>query len=307
MIKAVIFDLDGVIVDLKTAHYETLNKALFEIDKNYVISISEHLNKFDGLPTVSKLKILHNEKGLPEKYFKDISKKKQEYTLDYILENVVKSDEISELFIKLKENEIKIIVCSNSVTNTIYAVLLKMNLLKYVDKIFSNENVVFKKPHPEIYFNGISFFGFLPKECLIVEDSPFGIKAANNSGAYVMSVKNSKELNSKKIMSKINNINSESFNEGKWHSDNMNIVIPMAGMGSRFKQNGYKLPKPLIDVNGKPMIQRVVENLNIEAKFIVHEKGVYRQKSGLHVGTGRGVHGGPTHRGDSLDDCVQGV
>ena len=48
----------------------------------------------------------------------------------------------------------------------------------------------------------------------------------------------------------------------------MNILIPMAGAGSRFKENGYKLPKPLIDVNGKPMIQHVVENINIKGKYI---------------------------------------
>ena len=48
----------------------------------------------------------------------------------------------------------------------------------------------------------------------------------------------------------------------------MKILIPMAGEGSRFVQEGCKFPKPLIDVNGKPMIQVVTENLNVEAKHI---------------------------------------
>ena len=48
----------------------------------------------------------------------------------------------------------------------------------------------------------------------------------------------------------------------------MKILIPMAGAGSRFSKAGFELPKPLIDVNGKPMIQRVVENLDIDAEFI---------------------------------------
>jgi len=48
----------------------------------------------------------------------------------------------------------------------------------------------------------------------------------------------------------------------------MNILIPMAGAGSRFKEVGYQLPKPLIDIKGKPMVQRVVENLNIKGKYI---------------------------------------
>jgi NDP-sugar pyrophosphorylase family protein len=48
----------------------------------------------------------------------------------------------------------------------------------------------------------------------------------------------------------------------------MKILIPMAGEGSRFSKEGYTFPKPLIDVDGKPMIQRVVENLNFDAEFI---------------------------------------
>ena len=48
----------------------------------------------------------------------------------------------------------------------------------------------------------------------------------------------------------------------------MNILIPMAGAGSRFEQAGYTFPKPLIEIHGKPMIQKVVENLNLEGRFI---------------------------------------
>lgn len=48
----------------------------------------------------------------------------------------------------------------------------------------------------------------------------------------------------------------------------MKILIPMAGEGSRFAKEGYTFPKPLIDVNGKPMIQAVVENLDFDADYI---------------------------------------
>jgi len=48
----------------------------------------------------------------------------------------------------------------------------------------------------------------------------------------------------------------------------MNILIPMAGAGSRFEEAGYTFPKPLIEVHGKPMIQKVVENLNLEGRHI---------------------------------------
>ena len=48
----------------------------------------------------------------------------------------------------------------------------------------------------------------------------------------------------------------------------MNILIPMAGEGSRFVKEGFTFPKPLIDVEGKPMIQLVIENLDFQAKYI---------------------------------------
>jgi dTDP-glucose pyrophosphorylase len=53
-----------------------------------------------------------------------------------------------------------------------------------------------------------------------------------------------------------------------WRNEKMNVLIPMAGAGSRFAQAGYTFPKPLIEVNGKPMIQVVVNNLNVDAHFI---------------------------------------
>jgi dTDP-glucose pyrophosphorylase len=48
----------------------------------------------------------------------------------------------------------------------------------------------------------------------------------------------------------------------------MNILIPMAGAGSRFEKAGYTFPKPLIEVHGKPMIQKVVENINLDGRYI---------------------------------------
>jgi len=62
----------------------------------------------------------------------------------------------------------------------------------------------------------------------------------------------------------------------------MNVIIPMAGRGKRFEDAGYSFPKPLIDVNGKPMIQIIIENLNLTAKhiFICQEEHV--QKFAIH-------------------------
>ena len=72
MIKSIIFDLDGVLIDLKEAHYDCLNSALKRIDLKYVISLDEHYKIYDGLPTKDKLKILTKQKGLDEMYYNDM-------------------------------------------------------------------------------------------------------------------------------------------------------------------------------------------------------------------------------------------
>ena len=70
-IKLIIFDLDGVLIESRDMHYITLNLALQEVDKKYIISHDEHLTKYDGYPTSYKLKMLTEEKGLlPELYNK---------------------------------------------------------------------------------------------------------------------------------------------------------------------------------------------------------------------------------------------
>lgn len=67
----------------------------------------------------------------------------------------------------------------------------------------------------------------------------------------------------------------------KWQDEKLNVLIPMAGAGSRFEKAGYTFPKPLIDVNGNPMIQVVVENLNVDAHFIFIVQKSHREKYNL--------------------------
>jgi dTDP-glucose pyrophosphorylase len=67
----------------------------------------------------------------------------------------------------------------------------------------------------------------------------------------------------------------------KWVDKNLNVLIPMAGAGSRFEKAGYTFPKPLIDVNGEPMIKVVSENLNIDANFIYIVQKSHREKYNL--------------------------
>jgi HAD superfamily hydrolase (TIGR01509 family) len=274
-IKLIIFDLDGVLVDAKNIHYTTLNAALGD---DYKINWEDHLNNYDGLKTNEKLKLLTINKGLPITRYNDVWKKKQELTIEELKKikpNNILKDTIKEL---AKENY-KIAVCSNSIRKTILTVLSKLDIIEYFDYIVSNEDVNNSKPHPEIYWKAISYFGFLPEETLIIEDSPFGLLAANRSNSNVMRVTSPKDVTLLNIKKYINNLKME--NNTKWKNEKLNVLIPMAGAGSRFEKAGYTFPKPLIDVNGKPMIQVVVDNLNLDANFIYVVQKSHRKKYNL--------------------------
>jgi HAD superfamily hydrolase (TIGR01509 family) len=279
MSKLVIFDLDGVLVEAKEIHFDALNSSLKNLDEKYVISWEEHLRSYDGLKTYDKLKLLSKSKGLPldkdvqDKIFAD----KQLFT-SKALNNLQINETLIGILSKLKEQKFNIACCSNSVKNTVDLVLEKLGIDNFFDLKLSNENVKFAKPHPEIYWKAMSYFGALPEETLIIEDSPTGLTSAYKSGAKVLRVKNPNDFDFDKIFLAYNSVKQ---NIEKWADQKMNVIIPMAGHGSRFSQAGYTFPKPLIEVHGKPMIQVVIDNLKVDAHFIFIVKKEHREKYNL--------------------------
>ncbi len=262
--KLVIFDLDGVLVEAKEIHFEALNKAL---GKKFKISLEEHLSMYDGLKTNDKLELLHIEKGLPKSMFNEIWKNKQKETIKSL--NYIKSNKnLIEIFKYLTSKGIKVAVCSNSIRKTVLTVLRRLEVIEFTDLILSNEDVKSSKPHPEIFWKAMSNFSALPEETVIFEDSPIGLLAAHSSKANLIRVKSPSELTLSYLKNNLKSINMINQITPKWKDEKLNVLIPMAGAGSRFEKAGYTFPKPLIEVEGKPMIQLVVENLNIDANFI---------------------------------------
>jgi HAD superfamily hydrolase (TIGR01509 family) len=280
MFKLVIFDLDGVLVEAKQIHYETLNSAILRVTNNndMVISWEEHLSLYDGRKTNEKLELLSERKSLSRDLHKQIWEEKQKLTLE-ALATLPPDTRLQTIFHKLKEQKYIIACCSNSIRRSVLTMLSKLGLIEFMDLIISNEDVKNSKPHPEMYWKAMSMMGVLPEETLIVEDSPPGLLAATRSRAHILRVNNPKDLTEEKIFSKLKE--SKTFIMPKWQGGKMNVLIPMAGAGSRFQQAGYTFPKPLIDVRGKPMIQVVVDSLNIEANYVYIVQKEHRIKYNL--------------------------
>ena len=276
--KLIVFDLDGVLVEAKQIHYDTLNQALREVGEQYVISEAEHLSTYDGLKTTQKLEMLTKNKGLHSELYDDIWYRKQYLTIEAISELQPDLQKI-ELFKELRNKGYKLAVASNSIRRSVLVMLAKIGIIEFMDLIISNEDVKNSKPHPEMYWKAMSMMGCLPEETLIVEDSPHGLLAASRSRASVLRVDNPNDLTLEKLETKLKQKKSMSI--PKWQGGKLNVLIPMAGAGSRFQQAGYTFPKPLIDVKGKPMIQVVVDNLNMDANYIFVVQKEHRAKYNL--------------------------
>lgn len=200
-IKAVLFDMDGVLIDAKDWHYEALNKAL----KLFGLEISryDHLTTFDGLPTKVKLQMLSKRYYLPKELHPFINDVKQSYTAELVYQRCHPMFHHEYALSKLKQKGYKIAVCSNSIRKTIELMMDRAGLSPYLDLIVSNEDVTKAKPDPEMYQTAINKFGLNPEECIVVEDNPNGIQAGKTSGATVLEVATVFDVNYENIMRKI--------------------------------------------------------------------------------------------------------
>lgn len=186
MIKAVLFDMDGVLVDAKDWHYEALNDALDLF--GLAINRDEHLAIYDGLPTRRKLEILGRTRGLSPRLHPFINAFKQKRTLELVATRCAPHFHHQYALSRLKRDGYRIAVCSNSIRQTVAAMMERSGLLDHLDFYLSNEDVAKAKPDPEIYTTAIRKFDLSPEECLVVEDNEHGLAAAYASGAHVLEV-----------------------------------------------------------------------------------------------------------------------
>ncbi len=268
MNKLVIFDLDGVLIDSRELHYNSLNRALAEIGEQYVIGREEHLSTYDGLNTTAKLELLNKNKGLPRELFDTVWKSKQAMTFE-LIKQLPKDGKLIDICQRLKKMGYNIAVATNSIRESAKLALLSIGIIEYIDCWVTNQDVAKAKPFPEMYWKCMVTLGALPNHTIIVEDSHIGRQGALDSGAHLCAVEDTWDVTWDKIYQKVKDVEEQTKAVNiPWRDSKLNVLIPMAGAGSRFAQQGYTFPKPLIEVEGKPMIEVVVKNLNIEANYI---------------------------------------
>jgi beta-phosphoglucomutase len=192
MTKTVLFDMDGVLIDATEWHYEALNESL-EIF-GFSIPRDEHLNRFNGMTTRSKLEILSAEKNLPRGLHSIISDVKQDRTLRIAAKMCFPNASHLILLSTLKERDIKVGVVTNSIRLTSEFMLEYAGLTKYLDVLITNEDVDRPKPAPDGYRLAMKKLESLPGDTVVIEDGDHGIAAAISAGARVVKVSNPGEV-----------------------------------------------------------------------------------------------------------------
>lgn len=207
-IKAVLFDMDGVLIDAKDWHYEALNQALAIFGME--INRYDHLVTYDGLPTKKKLEMLTLERGLPRALHGFINDMKQEFTFQLGYAKCKPTFNHQYALSNLKTQGYRMAACSNSIRKTMEVLFERAALTNYFDFFLSNEDVRESKPHPEMYLTAIEKLKLQPDECLILEDNENGIKAAKASGAHLMVIHEVHDVTLENITRRISEIESES-------------------------------------------------------------------------------------------------
>jgi len=210
MIKAVLFDMDGVLIDAREWHYEALNRALDLF--GMAINLDSHLASYDGLPTRRKLQMLTKSRGLPAGLHDFVNELKQTYTYEIMTSRCKPTFTAQMALSKLHRAGYRMAVCSNSIRRTVVSMMEMADLAQYLEVMLSNEDVSKSKPDPEIYLAAMAKLGLRPDECVIVEDNDNGIEAARASGAYTIVVGQPADVTFERLTAEIALANAELAN-----------------------------------------------------------------------------------------------
>lgn len=187
MLRGVIFDLDGVLINACEWHRVALNEALKEVC-DYEILLQDHIKTYNGLPTKTKLIMLTDVGLIPASAHAEIFKIKQEKTLIIVGRDGRFQRDKRAMMIWLRKNGVSIGCYTNSIRETAVIMLAVTGILDLIQYTVTNEDVVNAKPDPEGYIKSMKALGLNAHETWIVEDSPIGILAAQRSKANVIRV-----------------------------------------------------------------------------------------------------------------------
>lgn len=215
MLKAILFDMDGVIVDTEPLHH----KAYFGMFDELNIQVTEkQYQAFTGQSTINVCKELCNYFNLINKPEELVQIKRSIFKDLFVHDsNLQLLEGVLELIKDYHRNNLTLVLASSASMQTINSVFDRFGLNKYFKAKLSGADLKASKPHPEIFIKAALTAGFDKNQCIVIEDSTNGIKAAKSAGIYCIGYKSlhSKNQDYSKANKVISNFNEISFNKVK--------------------------------------------------------------------------------------------
>ncbi len=196
MIEAIIFDMDGTLVDTEPFHTEI---ELNQFKQNKIEISGEEHQQYLGVTSEVMWRQIASKHSI-SLTTDELIKQNHEESLKYFaaLDSIPVMPELVEVLEKLQANNYKLAVASSSTPEIIDLVLTKTNLKKYFPIIVSGNDVAKSKPAPDIFLFTAHKLGAKPTNCVVIEDSPNGIKAAKAAGMTCVAY-NGANVNSEKL------------------------------------------------------------------------------------------------------------
>ena len=182
MLKAILFDMDGVIVDTEPLHH----KAYYNMFSDFGIEVNATLyQSFTGQSTINICRILCEQFNL-DVHPKDLVERKRFHFKDLFFNdsNLSLIDGVLNLIKDYHNNGITLVLASSASMTTINNVFTRFDLDRYFVAKLSGADLKASKPHPEIFIKAAEASGYKKSECIVIEDSTNGIKAAYDAGIY---------------------------------------------------------------------------------------------------------------------------
>jgi beta-phosphoglucomutase len=193
-IQAVIFDVDGVLVDARDWHFEAFNRAL--VPYSTTVSYAEHLSEFLGMTTKSKLALLVARGKVPAAGCAAILDSKRRYFRELLLARCRTNPGLQGVLEQLRVRGLVLGAASNAARDSVEEMLALAGLRPCLDSVIGGDEVMNQKPDPEIYLKCAARLGTDPDACLVVEDGEYGIQAARAACMHVVVIKSPDELTS---------------------------------------------------------------------------------------------------------------
>lgn len=187
MKKAVIFDMDGVIIDSEPIHFESDKQIM--LDYGHVI-LNEELNNYVGVSNPEMWTKLKEKYNIPATIDELLQRQMDHKKSMFGSRELHPVDGIKELLRALEDSGVQIGLASSSPKEFIELILKNLVITEYFKVIVSGEEVKRSKPAPDIFIKASEMLGVPPLDCIVIEDSEHGVRAAIKAGMYCIGYRN---------------------------------------------------------------------------------------------------------------------